>query len=316
MFTVRTARLVLLLIGSAWLVAQSAAVPDRPAPGQPADTRVVVVVPAKVETFGYVQLEVTLYEYDPRAKGKETQIDKHVKKAFGHNLGVESSLPITLGGNARLKPEMLYYVKVEAFDRAGKRTHLAEQDGKRGACHVLTAGKPSQVTMIVRQATSKDVVLDIVEEIKKGNNPKVEAMAKARAKDFEELLDIEDFYRRRNKGGLGWGATPGNNAVQDGLETRMLALTRAVPVNFAQDAKNNEEAAAWIAAIAELTAAKPEFRPMGRKTLEDWRKKAGQLRADTEEFAKAIAANNPVAIRKSAQAVVNACNSCHEIYRD
>ena len=34
------------------------------------------------------------------------------------------------------------------------------------------------------------------------------------------------------------------------------------------------------------------------------------------EFVKAIAAKNVLAIQKSAQAISNACNQCHAVYRE
>jgi hypothetical protein len=182
---------------------------------------------------------------------------------------------------------------------------------------VLSDGKANQVTMIVRQARVQDIVMDIADEIEKGNDAKAAKMAQARAKEFAELYDVMNLHRPRAKGGLGWGTTPGNVAAQDGIEIKLRNLARAVPANFFQDLKNNEEAGYWIAAMAELTAARDaDFRPMGMKTKADWHKKAALLRAEADLFVKAVTAQNVLAIQNSARAINNACNQCHAVYRD
>jgi hypothetical protein len=309
-------RVFFLALGVVCLCQAASGVPDRKAPGEPATTQVTILVPAAVDSFANHRLEVALHQFDPRGGDHETLIDVHIDKAFTHNRGVPNQLLVTIGAQAMTNPDMYYSVTVAAFNAHGKRSHLGELDGKRGLVQVLTAGKSNQVTVTLRQATPKDIVLDLADEIKRGNHVKVTAMAKARAKDFEELLDVEDLYRRRNKDGMGWGSTPGPNGAQDGLEPKLFALSRAVPANFVQDAKNNEEAALWIQALAELVAVKPDFKPMGKKTLADWEKKAAALRTEADAFAKAVAAQNVLAIRTSAQGVVNACTNCHIIYRD
>ena len=115
---------------------------------------------------------------------------------------------------------------------------------------------------------------------------------------------------------MGWGSAPVNLPNQDGLEMKLLSLRRGVPANFLNDAKNNEEAASWIAALAELTAAKPEFRPMGKKTMADWNKKAAMFRAEADVFAKAIADRDLKAVQKGAQAVLATCTNCHIVYKE
>jgi hypothetical protein len=312
-----SSRLLILLIGIAVLSPHAPAVPDRPGRGEPAKTQVVVKVPDNFESFQNQHLEVVLYEYDPRVKGRETLVDKHSDKAFSHNRFAETTIAISLGANAQMKPAMHYYVTVEAYNAAGKRTLIGEKECKRGISNVLSEGKANQVTMIVRQARVQDIVMDIADEFKKGNDAKAAEMVQARAKEFEGVDDLMGLYRQRTRGGLGWGSTSGNNSAKDGIEIKVRNLARAVPANFFQDAKNNEEAAYWIAAIAELTAARDaEFRPMGKKTKADWHKKAGQLRTEADAFAMAVAAKNVLAIQSSAQGITNACNQCHAVYRD
>jgi hypothetical protein len=131
----------ILLIGIAFLGPHAPAVPDRPGRGEPAKTQVVVKVPENVASFRNHRLDVVLNEYDPRVKGKETLIDKHSDKAFSHNRFAETTRAISLGANAQMKPAMHYYVTVEAFNAAGKRTLVGEKDSKRGICMCSATAK-------------------------------------------------------------------------------------------------------------------------------------------------------------------------------
>ena len=53
-----------------------------------------------------------------------------------------------------------------------------------------------------------------------------------------------------------------------------------------------------------------------KKNQLDWQKKAGDLRTEANAFIKAAADKNVVNLQKSAQAINNACNACHAIYKD
>lgn len=311
----------LTLFATALLIAltiDALAIPIRPDRAPSASTQISVRVPAELASFQNQMLEVTLYEYDPLARGRETAIERHVDRAFRHTRGTETRSLITLGNNRPTMPGMAYYVTVAVYrNNDGKRMHLGEADGKRGPAHVLTDGKPNQVTMTLRVAKTADIVMDVADEIRKGNDAKAKLLAKARASDFEETFDLMDLNRRRNKRGLGWGSTPNASPNLDSLEIMLINLGRAVPVGFLADAKNNEEAVSWIAAMAELTAARSgEVRPMGKKSKLDWEKKAAAVRAEVDVLGKAIAAKNVPAIQQSARAVINACSMCHDIYRD
>ena len=311
----------LTLFATALLIAlalDALAIPIRPDRAPSASTKVAIRVPAELASVQNYMLEVSLYEYDPLAKGRETLIERHVDRAFRHNVGTETRIPVTLGNNRPTMPGMAYYVTVATYrTNDGKRMHLGEAGGKRGPAHVLTDGMPNQVTMTLRAAKPADIVMDVADEIRKGNDAKVKLLAKARAPDFDETFDLMDLNRRRNKRGLGWGPVPHASPNLDSLEIMLINLGRAVPINFLADAKNNEEAVSWIAAIAELTAARSgEVRPMGKKSKLDWEKKAAAVRAEADVLGKAIAAKNVPAIQQSARAVINACNLCHDIYRD
>ena len=116
-----------------------------------AKVQATVQVPAKLDSFKDQQLELLLYEFDPRIAGKKaTQIDKHLNKTFSHATGKDTAVEITLGAKATINPKMRYYITVFVLDAGGKRTHIGEKDGKAGLCLVLTDGNPSKVTTIAR----------------------------------------------------------------------------------------------------------------------------------------------------------------------
>ncbi|MSQ94309.1 MAG: hypothetical protein EXR98_07105 [Gemmataceae bacterium] len=116
-----------------------------------AKVNITVQIPAKADSFKDQQLEVLLFEYDPRIADKAaTQLDKHLLKTFAHTTGKETRQEITLGEKTKVDAKMRYYVTVFVLDSTGKRTHIGEKDGKSGLCNVLTNGNPSKVTSIVR----------------------------------------------------------------------------------------------------------------------------------------------------------------------
>ncbi|MBM3992616.1 MAG: hypothetical protein FJ303_00440 [Planctomycetes bacterium] len=116
-----------------------------------AKVEVVVHVPSKVDSFKDRQLEIRLYEFDPRIADKgATLLDKHLDKSFTHDAGKDRLVVVTLGAKAKVDPKMRYYITVFVLDAAGKRTHIGEKDGKAGLCLVLTDRNPSKVTMIAR----------------------------------------------------------------------------------------------------------------------------------------------------------------------
>ena len=307
---------IALIAGFCVLPSIAPAVPDRHAPGSSANTQITLMIQADVDGFQNRRVEARLYEFDPRQLASEFEIDKRVE-TLNHVRGAETWRTFNLGAGGMVKPGKQYYVAVNLFDASGHRSHVGEKDGKRGDTFVLTAGKPRQITMVVRKATPRDVVHEIADEIRKGNDVKATKLAQVRAKYFDELYDIMSLYRPRSKRGMGWGSTPPLANVPDGLEVKLTSLSRAVPANFAEDQSNNMDAGYWIAALAELTLARDsEFKPIGNKTKADWHQKSSLLRLEAMHFVKAAAARDADAIQKSARAINNACAQCHTVYRD
>lgn len=113
-----------------------------------------VVIPADLASFGKLQLEIKLYEYDPKLADAPAKLfDELVIKDYSHAKDKETKTPFVLGEKAnggKTNPGRSYYLTV-FVTQDGKRTHIGEKDGKPGLCKVLTDGHPNKVTLVVRE---------------------------------------------------------------------------------------------------------------------------------------------------------------------
>jgi hypothetical protein len=158
---------------------------------------------------------------------------------------------------------------------------------------------------------------NIAELIKRGHMPAARKLAQDVARRMDEFYDIAELYQRRNKVGLGWGSQPQPVSVQDGLERMLLVFSRGVPVAALNSPGNNEEAALWIAALAQLTYAMPPKKDgKGGKTRVAWLKWSDELSDASLELRRASAENNPQAMQKAAAKTLAVCNQCHIVFRD
>src|SRR5687768_364908 len=64
----------------------------------------------------------------------------------------------------------------------------------------------------------KDSLLKIAELHKKGDKDGAAKQAQALAKKMEELHEMMELFKKRDKGGFGVGSKPGVVAVGDGIE--------------------------------------------------------------------------------------------------
>ena len=120
----------------------------------PSKLAVTIKVPADVPSFKDQTLEVRLFEFDAKIADKPAdKFDQLVIKDFAHENGKETVKEVTLGEKAKggvTRPMRSYYATVFVL-RNGVRTHIGEQDGKKGTlCRVFTDGKPSKVNMVLR----------------------------------------------------------------------------------------------------------------------------------------------------------------------
>jgi hypothetical protein len=124
------------------------------------------------------------------------------------------------------------------------------------------------------------------------------------------------LYKPRNKMGLGVGMTPGANPAKDGIEVTLRDLARDVPANVGKQADALEMTGYWIAAVAEVAAAKMPEKDQGKKTKKAWAGWSKDMRDAGIEFSKAAAAKGGQQIKTAAAKVNATCNSCHSVFKD
>lgn len=163
------------------------------------------------------------------------------------------------------------------------------------------------------------VVVKIADAIKKGDNDEAKKLATAAVNNknlVEQINDIMHMFKPRNKGGMGVGVKPLTNPAKDGLEVALRDLGRDVPANVAKQAEALETSGYWIAAIAELSAAKGWERDSGKKTKKAWAAGTEEMRKLGIDFAKAAAGKGGQQIKTAAAKLNENCNRCHSIYKD
>lgn len=158
-------------------------------------------------------------------------------------------------------------------------------------------------------------VKKVAGEIKRGNAAGAKAMAEAAAKKID-TADLMHLFRPRNKGGLGWGGKPGTDPAYDGLEKKIQKFSGAIPPDVVAQKENNEEAAAWLQALAALTLAKvPAKDEADGKTQKAWIGWSEEMRDAAADFSKAASAKNAAAMQKAASKVRGSCLSCHSKFK-
>lgn len=158
---------------------------------------------------------------------------------------------------------------------------------------------------------AKEGILKIADAIAKGED--VSSHAKALAKKIEEIDEIMNLMRPRKggKGGLGVGSKPGA-ITPDGIELKLVQMGRDAPsaAAVAKQAEALEKMAHIVAAIAEVTMARPD-----KKKPKNWVKYAKEMRDAAPKLAEAAKAKSPAALQKAAAAINASCNSCHTEYK-
>jgi hypothetical protein len=156
----------------------------------------------------------------------------------------------------------------------------------------------------------RGAVLKIAAAVKKGDMEGAKKMAAVIGKKAENMEDVMDLLKPKNKGGLGFGPGP-----TDGIERKMLAIARDGPK--AAEVPHVEDAAYVIVAISLIaeghTGKVPETNKKKRK---DWEKFSEDMKTAGMNLAKAGMTKAPASIRTAATKVNNSCSACHSIFRD
>ncbi|MSQ94398.1 MAG: hypothetical protein EXR98_07560 [Gemmataceae bacterium] len=137
------------------------------------------------------------------------------------------------------------------------------------------------------------VVKKIAAALKKGDADAAKKLTTATAKNvklIDEISDLMHMYRPVDKGGLG-------------IESSLKKAT----------AKNAEDLANLVRAMADLSIAKGWADPKGKRTKKAWNDLNDEMRTAADGLAKA---KNDKAAAAAAAKVTNTCNRCHTLFKD
>jgi hypothetical protein len=110
----------------------------------------VFVIPKTVPSFENHRVDIGLYEFDPKVEdGGSTLIDHVSFRKVSHTEGKETRMKFSLDGDIDVVTEFSYNVTFNIRNREGN-THWGKFEHDEAGL-VLTDGKPSRVTILVRE---------------------------------------------------------------------------------------------------------------------------------------------------------------------
>jgi hypothetical protein len=160
----------------------------------------------------------------------------------------------------------------------------------------------------------REPVLKLASAIeKKDKDAKEQAKAIAKKVELESLMHL---FQLRSKKGLGVGLKAGA-VMPDGLEKKVetLADKPLTADALGDQATALEQMGYAMAAIGEVTLAKPPEKDMGKKKVKDWVKWSEDLRDASLLLAEAAKKKDPAALKNAADKANTSCNKCHDIFR-
>jgi hypothetical protein len=160
-------------------------------------------------------------------------------------------------------------------------------------------------------------VKKVADAIKSGDKDGAAKLAKDTAKGIEDIGDLMHLFKPRTKGGLGVGSKKVvTNDAKDGIEAMIRDFARGDGIAGAGKISGSlEETGYWIAAMAEISAAKGWDKDQGKKTKKNWTMWMADMKEAGIEFSKVSAAKGNT-LKAVATKVNNACNNCHSVFKD
>jgi hypothetical protein len=136
-------------------------------------------------------------------------------------------------------------------------------------------------------------------------------------KDLLDLDEVELLMKPRRRGGLGIGP-PSPNSNRDGIELKVMALSRKAPAPTELDADAAElaRAAAVMGSMADLLDAYAPDKKVGNKDPKDWKVQTDEMRAGAADLEAAAKAKDPKRVHTAAVRLFKSCSGCHEVFRD
>jgi len=142
-----------------------------------------------------------------------------------------------------------------------------------------------------------------------------EAKTKAVHKKYEDLNTVMHIYKPRDKGGLGTGP----KSKGDGIEFKLNNLGSKSPLAPMTLEKEKDELikiARISVVMAEISKHYAPEKPKAGKGKKDWNQYADEMKKASVDMIKAAQKGDPVGLKKAANNVNSACNSCHSDFRD
>lgn len=137
-------------------------------------------------------------------------------------------------------------------------------------------------------------------------------------KELMELDEVEALMAPRRRGGLGFGPKGPAPNNRDGIEIKIILLTRKAPTAAELDAEAEHlaRAASVTAAMANLLDVYTPAKKMGIKDPKDWKAWLDDMRTAAAELEGAAKAKDPNRVKAAAGKVMTSCNNCHSVFRD
>ena len=163
-----------------------------------------------------------------------------------------------------------------------------------------------------QDAALKDGVLKIAATLKKGDSAAADNQAKSLAKKVEDLADLMELFKKRDKGGIGVGLKAGV-AVPDGIETKLVAMGRDAPAGstLKKEAEALEEMGYVVAAMAKVT----KSRPIAKVKTKEWNTWCDDMATGGLKLSAAAKSQGAADLKAAATKINASCNSCHSTYR-
>jgi hypothetical protein len=157
-------------------------------------------------------------------------------------------------------------------------------------------------------------LLEIAADLEAGKD--VANKVKAFRKKHTDLDEVMHAYKPRMRGGV--GVDPKSDPKSDGLELKFGNLSKRplAPAALKKEKELLIKAAYVNLAMAKLTMEYPPEKPKGGKGAKEWTKLTQEMEKGTKEMIEALKKDDPVALKKAATEVNNACNTCHSDFRD
>jgi hypothetical protein len=152
-------------------------------------------------------------------------------------------------------------------------------------------------------------VKKIAAAIKSGDKSGARTMAEAYAKKADSVEDVMDLFKKKDKGGMGFGAPP---KEKDGIEIRIRDVARDVPTDYAKNAAKYEEMGYNTAAIGLIGEIMTPKKDKGKSTVKGWKTANADMQVAAIALAKAKSAGD---VKSAATKLNNACIACHGEWR-